>query len=115
MKTWWLKQIRTNDLVDAVRRVAAGQNLLDPAVTSRVLARLRSGPVEDERLARLTEQERKVLELLAEGLTNRQIGERIHLNEKTVKNYVTAVLSKLGVTRRTEAAVYAVRHLEPGQ
>ena len=110
-----LKQIRTNDLVDAVRRVAAGQNLLDPAVTARVLERLRRGPVEDQRLARLTEQEHKVLELLAEGLTNRQIGERLHLAEKTVKNYVTAVLSKLGMTRRTEAAVYAVRHLEPGQ
>jgi two-component system, NarL family, response regulator DevR len=110
-----LKQIRTNDLVDAVRRVAAGQNLLDPAVTARVLERLRSGPVEDERLGRLTEQEHKVLELLAEGLTNRQIGEHLHLAEKTVKNYVTAVLSKLGVTRRTEAAVYAVRHLDPGQ
>jgi two-component system response regulator DevR len=110
-----LKQIRTNDLVDAVRRVAAGQNLLDPAVTARVLERLRRGPVEDQRLARLTEQEHKVLELLAEGLTNRQIGEHLHLAEKTVKNYVTAVLSKLGVTRRTEAAVYAVRHLDPGQ
>ncbi len=105
-----LKQIRTNDLVDAVRRVAAGQNLLDPAVTARVLERLRSGNPQDERLARLTEQERKVLELLSEGLTNRQIGERLHLAEKTVKNYVTSVLSKLGMTRRTEAAVYAVRH-----
>ena len=107
-----LKQIRTNDLVDAVRRVAAGQNLLDPAVTARVLERLRSGNPQDELLARLTEQERKVLELLAEGLTNRQIGERLHLAEKTVKNYVTSVLSKLGMTRRTEAAVYAVRHLD---
>ena len=109
-----LKQIRTNDLVDAVRRVAAGQNLLDPAVTARVLERLRSGNPQDERLARLTEQERKVLELVAEGLTNRQIGERLHLAEKTVKNYVTSVLSKLGMTRRTEAAVYAVRHLDQG-
>ena len=107
-----LKQIRSNDLVDAVRRVATGQNLLDPAVTARVLERLRQGPVQDERLARLTEQEQKVLELVAEGLTNRQIGERLHLAEKTVKNYVTSVLSKLGMTRRTEAAVYAVRHLD---
>ncbi len=107
-----LKQIRTNDLVDAVRRVAAGQNLLDPAVTARVLERVRRGPIQDERLARLTEQEQKVLELLAEGLTNRQVGERLHLAEKTVKNYVTSVLSKLGMTRRTEAAVYAVRHLD---
>ena len=109
-----LKQIRTNDLVDAVRRVAAGQNLLDPTVTARVLERLRSGNPQDELLARLTEQERKVLVLLAEGLTNRQIGEKLHLAEKTVKNYVTSVLSKLGMTRRTEAAVYAVRHLDQG-
>ena len=108
-----LKQIRTNDLVDAVRRVAAGQHLLDPTVTARVLERIRKGNPQDERLARLTEQERKVLELVAEGLTNRQIGDRLHLAEKTVKNYVTSVLSKLGMTRRTEAAVYAVRHLDP--
>jgi DNA-binding NarL/FixJ family response regulator len=106
-----LKQIRSADLVDAVRRVAAGQNLLDPVVTARVLERLRRGPEQDERLARLTEQERKVLDLLAEGLTNREIGERLHLAEKTIKNYVTALLSKMGMARRTEAAVYAVRHL----
>jgi DNA-binding NarL/FixJ family response regulator len=107
-----LKQIRTTDLVDAVRRVAAGQNLLDPAVTARVLERLRRGPQQDERLARLTDQEHQVLELLAEGLTNRQIGERLHLAEKTVKNYVTSLLSKMGMTRRTEAAVYAARHMD---
>jgi DNA-binding NarL/FixJ family response regulator len=107
-----LKQIRSTDLVDAVRRVAAGQNLLDPAVTARVLERLRKGPDEDERLARLTDQEREVLLLLSEGLTNRQIGERLHLAEKTIKNYVTMVLSKLGMSRRTEAAVYAARHLK---
>jgi DNA-binding NarL/FixJ family response regulator len=107
-----LKQIRTTDLVDAVRRVAAGQNLLDPAVTARVLERLRRGPEQDERLARLTDQEHQVLELLAEGLTNRQIGERLHLAEKTVKNYVTSLLSKMGMARRTEAAVYAARHLD---
>jgi DNA-binding NarL/FixJ family response regulator len=108
-----LKQIRSADLVDAVRRVAAGQNLLDPVVTARVLERLRRGPEQDERLARLTEQERKVLDLLAEGLTNREIGERLHLAEKTIKNYVTALLAKMGMARRTEAAVYAVRHLPP--
>jgi len=108
-----LKQIRSADLVDAVRRVAAGQNLLDPVVTARVLERLRSGPAQDERLARLTEQERKVLDLLAEGLTNREIGERLHLAEKTIKNYVTALLAKMGMARRTEAAVYAVRHQPP--
>jgi DNA-binding NarL/FixJ family response regulator len=108
-----LKQIRSADLVDAVRRVAAGQNLLDPVVTARVLERLRRGPAQDERLARLTDQERKVLDLLAEGLTNREIGERLHLAEKTIKNYVTALLAKMGMARRTEAAVYAVRHQHP--
>src|SRR3954454_14749505 len=74
-----LKQIKGNDLVDAIRRVAAGQSLLDPSVTERVLERLRNGPVEDERLARLTDQERKILDLIAEGLTNRQIGDRLFL------------------------------------
>jgi DNA-binding NarL/FixJ family response regulator len=108
-----LKQIRSNDLVDAVRRVAAGQNLLDPVVTARVLERLRRGPEQDERVARLTEQERHVLDLLAQGLTNREIGERMHLAEKTIKNYVTALLAKMGMSRRTEAAVYAARHLPP--
>ena len=105
-----LKQIRGTDLVDAVRKVAAGQSLLDPAVTDRVLHRLREGQEVDERLARLTEQERRVLQLMVEGLTNRAIGERLHLAEKTVKNYVTSVLSKMGMGRRTEAAVYAVQH-----
>ena len=104
-----LKQIKGNDLVDAVRRVAAGQSLLDPNVTARVLERLRNGPDEDERLARLTEQERKILDLIAEGLTNRQIGERMFLAEKTVKNYVSNLLAKLGMERRTEAAVFAAR------
>ena len=108
-----LKNIRSSDLVDAVRRVAAGQSLLDPAVTARVLERLRQGPAEDERIARLSDQERQVLMLLAEGLTNRQIAERLFLAEKTIKNYVTAVLSKMGMARRTEAAVYAARHLKP--
>jgi DNA-binding NarL/FixJ family response regulator len=108
-----LKQIRGTDLVHAVRTVAAGQSLLDPAATAKVLERLRNGPAVDERLAHLTEQERRVLELMAEGLTNRAIGERLHLAEKTVKNYVTNVLAKMGMTRRTEAAVYAVRHLPP--
>ncbi len=108
-----LKQIRSSELVDAVRRVAGGQSLLDPVVTARVLERVRTGPAQDPRIARLSEQERHVLELLAEGLTNRQIGQRLYLAEKTVKNYVTSVLSKMGMTRRTEAAVYAARHLEP--
>jgi DNA-binding NarL/FixJ family response regulator len=107
-----LKQIRGNDLVDAIRKVAQGQSLLDPAVTRRVLERLRRGPEEDERLARLTDQERRILELIAEGLTNRQIADRIHLAEKTVKNYVSNLLTKLGMERRTEAAVYAARLAE---
>lgn len=104
-----LKQIKGNDLVEAIRRVAAGQSLLDPEVTTRVLERLRRGPEEDERLARLTEQERRILDLIAEGLTNRQIAERIFLAEKTVKNYVSNLLAKLGMERRTEAAVFAAR------
>ena len=104
-----LKQIKGTELVDAIRRVAAGQSLLDPNVTARVLERLRNGPKQDERLARLTEQERKILDLIAEGLTNRQIGERMFLAEKTVKNYVSNLLAKLGMERRTEAAVFAAR------
>jgi DNA-binding NarL/FixJ family response regulator len=108
-----LKQIRASDLVDAVRRVAAGQSLLDPAVTARVLDRLRRGPDEDELIARLSPQERQVLVLLADGCTNRQIADQLNLAEKTIKNYVTAVLSKMGMARRTEAAVYAARHLKP--
>src|SRR3954454_12431817 len=104
-----LKQVRGNELVDGVRRVAAGQSLLDPAVTQRVLTRLREGPASDPRLAGLTEQERKVLDLFAEGLTNRQIAERMFLAEKTVKNYVSNLLSKLGMERRTEAAVFATK------
>src|SRR4030095_11258860 len=104
-----LKQIKGTDLVDAVRRVAAGQSLLDPEITARVLERLREGPKEDERLARLTDQERKILDLIAEGLTNRQIAERMFLAEKTVKNYVSPLLAKLRKERRTEAAVFAAR------
>jgi DNA-binding NarL/FixJ family response regulator len=104
-----LKQVKGNDLVDAVRRVASGQSLLDPAVTTRVLERLRSGPETDERLDSLTDQERRILDLIAEGLTNRQIAEQVHLAEKTVKNYVSNLLSKLGMERRTQAAVYATK------
>lgn len=89
--------------------MAEGESLLDPAVTGRVLRRLREPNPEDERLARLTEQERKILDLIAEGCTNRQIGQRLHLAEKTVKNYVSNMLSKLDMERRTEAAVFATR------
>ena len=108
-----LKQIRGQDLVDAVRRVAAGQSLLDPAVTTAVLDRLRQGPPQDTALAPLTDQERRILELIGEGLTNRQIGERMFLAEKTVKNYVSSLLSKLGMQRRTQAAVFASKHVPP--
>jgi DNA-binding NarL/FixJ family response regulator len=106
-----LKQVRGTDLVDAVRRVGQGESLLDPAVTARVLERIRQGSGDDE-LSSLTEQERRILDLIAEGLTNRQIGERLFLAEKTVKNYVSNVLAKLGMSRRTEAAVYAARLAE---
>ncbi|GIU84862.1 MAG: DNA-binding response regulator [Acidimicrobiales bacterium] len=106
-----LKDVRGGDLVEAVRKVARGESLLDPAVTGRVLERLREPAEEttDERVARLSPQERRLLELLAEGLTNRQIAERMYLAEKTVKNYVSNLLAKLGMSRRTEAAVYAAR------
>jgi DNA-binding NarL/FixJ family response regulator len=104
-----LKQIRGTDIVDAVRRVAAGESLLDPALAERIAARLRNPPEEDERIARLTGQERKILVLIADGLTNRQIGEQMHLAEKTVKNYVSNLLAKLGMERRTQAAVFAAR------
>jgi two-component system response regulator DevR len=104
-----LKQVRAKELIDGIRQVAAGRSLLDPILTSRVLDRLRAAPQEDERLAGLTPQERRILDLLAGGLTNRQIGAELHLAEKTVKNYVSNVLAALGMHRRTEAAVYAVR------
>jgi DNA-binding NarL/FixJ family response regulator len=107
-----LKQVRGTDLVDSVRRVAAGQSLLDPSVTATVLEQLRRGSAKDTRTEQLTDQERRILDLLAEGLTNRQIGERLYLAEKTVKNYVSNVLMKLGMHRRTEAAVYATRVAE---
>jgi two-component system, NarL family, response regulator DevR len=106
-----LKQIGVGDLVDSVRRVAAGQSLIDPQLMARVLERVRSGPPEHEELAGLTDQERKILALIAEGMTNRQIGERLFLAEKTVKNYVSSILSKLGLERRTQAAVLASKLL----
>jgi len=107
-----LKQIRGTDLVDAIRRVAAGQSLLDPAVTQQVLTRIRDGHDDQPpELARLTGQERRILELIAQGLTNRQIGEEMFLAEKTVKNYVSSLLSKLGLERRTQAAILATKLL----
>jgi DNA-binding NarL/FixJ family response regulator len=107
-----LKQIRGDQLLDAVRRVAAGQSLLDPSVTARVLDRLRRGSEEDERLRGLSEQEHRILALLVDGKTNRQIAEEMFLAEKTVKNYVSNLLGKMGMSRRTEAAVYAARLAE---
>src|SRR4051812_27589654 len=104
-----LKQIKGTDLVDAIRRVAAGQSLLDPAVTARVLDRIRRGPDQPDELKSLTDQERRILGLVAEGLTNRDIAERMYLSEKTVKNYVSSLLSKLGLERRTQAAVLAAK------
>lgn len=104
-----LKDIRGTDLVDAIRSVAAGKSLLDPDATARVLDRLRGKDKQDERLDALTEQERRILELIGEGLTNRQIGERLFLAEKTVKNYVSSILAKLGMERRTQAATFVVR------
>ncbi|MEX0952814.1 MAG: response regulator transcription factor, partial [Nitriliruptoraceae bacterium] len=101
-----LKDVRGSDLLDAIRRVARGESLLDPAVTGKVLERLRKGDEQDPRLASLSDQERRILELIAEGLTNRHIAERMHLAEKTVKNYVSNLLAKLGMQRRTEAAVF---------
>jgi DNA-binding NarL/FixJ family response regulator len=102
-----LKQIRGTELIDAILRVAQGQSLLDPQVTARVLQRLRGGHEEDAALAGLTEQERRVLMHIADGLTNRQIGQEMFLAEKTVKNYVSSILAKLGMERRTQAAVFA--------
>jgi two-component system response regulator DevR len=105
-----LKQVRGADLVGAVRQVAAGGSLLDPAVTARVLARLRGESTGgDEGVGDLTPQERKILDLVAEGMTNRQIAEKVFLAEKTVKNYVSNILMKLGLSRRAEAAAFMAR------
>lgn len=104
-----LKDIRGNDLMEAIRSVAAGNSLLDPSVTQRVLERLRNGSRHDDRLDALTDQERRILDLIGEGLTNRQIGEQMHLAEKTVKNYVSSLLAKLGMERRTQAAAFVAR------
>ncbi len=113
-----LKQVRGGDLINSVRAVAQGQSLLDPAVTGPVLERLRKGKhlLKDEKLARLSPQEERILTLVAEGKTNREIGEALHLAEKTVKNYVSSILSKLEVARRAEAAAYLARHTTtPGE
>ncbi|HSY16256.1 MAG TPA: response regulator transcription factor [Jatrophihabitantaceae bacterium] len=104
-----LKQIRLSNLVEAVREVAAGRSLLDPRVTERVLKRLREGDVIDPRIASLNAQEKRILDLIADGLTNRQIGEQLFLAEKTVKNNVSSLLAKLDMQRRTQAAVFGAQ------
>ncbi len=106
-----LKQVKSNDLLRSIQTVAEGGSLLDPAVTGAVLERLRKGKhlLKDEKLARLSPQEERILGLVADGKTNREIGEAMNLAEKTVKNYVSAILTKLEVTRRAEAAAYMAR------
>jgi two-component system, NarL family, response regulator DevR len=107
-----LKQVGASSLVDDIRRVAAGQSLLDPALTERIVERLRNRGDDDPLLATLTPQERRILDLIAEGQTNRQIAGALFLAEKTVKNYVSNLLAKLGMERRTQAASYAARVAE---
>ena len=109
-----LKQIRGTDLVGAVRTIASGQSLLDPEAASRVLHRMRDQAARADPLAGLTGQERRILELIGQGMTNRQIGDRLFLAEKTVKNYVSALFAKLGMQRRTQAAAYAARVFDQG-
>ena len=103
-----LKEVRGSDLVGDIRKVASGHSLLDPQLTERIMHRLRTGR-SDSPDDRLTPQEQRILELIAEGMTNRQIADQMYLSEKTVKNYVSNLLAKLGMSRRTEAAVYAIR------
>src|SRR6476469_164682 len=105
-----LKQVGGNDFVETVRRVAAGQSMLDPAVTAQVLDRVRSGPKSDPALEQLTDQELRILVLIGEGMTNRQMAETMFLAEKTVKNYVSSMLAKLGLESRTQAAIFALKH-----
>ena len=109
-----LKQTSTKTLIEAIERVMQGESLLDPAVTQRVLERVRSGKQdEDEELALLSEQERKILDLIAKGMTNKEIAKEIFLSDKTVKNYVSSILSKLNLRRRSEAAAFISRKRPP--
>ena len=108
-----LKEVRGSYLVDAIRQVAAGKSLMDPAVTERLLTRLRDGAPQDRRLSGLTVREREVLTLISDGMTNREIGERLFLAEKTIKNYVSGLLTKLGMQRRTQAAVFGASLARP--
>ncbi len=109
-----LKRVKGADLIEDIRRVARGESLLDPDMVERLFERLRHGTREDPKLAQLTEQERKILDHIADGLTNRQIAEKMFLAEKTVKNYVSTILAKMGMSNRSEAAAYVAR-LEAGQ
>jgi len=104
-----LKQIRGTDLIGAIRTIASGQSLLDPQAAATVMRRIRDQATAADPLAALTDQERRILALIGEGLTNRQIGDRLFLAEKTVKNYVSALFAKLGMQRRAQAAAYAAR------
>ncbi len=104
-----LKRIRSTELLGDIRRVGAGESLLDPEMTEKLFSRLRSGSEEDELLSRLTKQERAIVNHIADGLTNRQIADEMFLAEKTVKNYVSTLLSKMGMSRRSEAAAYVAR------
>jgi two-component system, NarL family, response regulator DevR len=108
-----LKQIRGTDLVGAIRTIASGQSLLDPQAAATVMRRIRDQAIATDPLATLTDQERRILALIGEGLTNRQIGDRLFLAEKTVKNYVSALFAKLGMQRRAQAAAYAARIFDP--
>lgn len=110
-----LKQVGGNDFVETVRRVAAGQSMLDPAVTAQVLERVRQGPKADPALEQLTDQELRILELIGEGMTNRQMAESMFLAEKTVKNYVSSMLAKLGLESRTQAAIFSLKHPQQGR
>jgi two-component system response regulator DevR len=104
-----LKRIRSGELIEDVKKVASGASLMDPRSVARVVERIRNPPEPDPRTAALSPQERRILDLIADGLTNRQIGQEMILAEKTVKNYVTNLLAKLKMTSRTEAAVYTAR------
>jgi DNA-binding NarL/FixJ family response regulator len=111
-----LKQIHGNDLLTAIHRVSKGESLLDPSVTGRVLARIRGDVLagEDGGVEQLTPQERRIIGLVAEGMTNRQIGAQVHLAEKTVKNYVSNILMKLDLSRRAEVAAFMARRRRGG-
>lgn len=110
-----LKQIRGTDLIGAIRTIASGQSLLDPQAAATLMRRMRDQATTTDPLATLTDQERRILALIGEGLTNRQIGERLYLAEKTVKNYVSALFAKLGMQRRAQAAAYAAHVFDDQQ